>query len=132
MRQFYGRVSQCLWEDDAGVTHTILQGEGGEQGDTLMPMLYSLGQHRALEAIHSSFQPTETLMAFLDDVCAVTPSPDRVGGIYGCIQENLWVHSSIRIDGGKTQVWNEAGRKPAICEVLVLRVQIQQQKSEIF
>ena len=82
-----------------------------------MPMLYSLGQHRALEAIHSSFQPTETLMAFLDDVYAVTPSPDRVGGILGSIQENMWVHSSIRIDGGKTQVWNAAGRKPAICEV---------------
>ena len=77
-------------------------------------MLYSLGQHRALEAIHSSFQPTETLMAFLDDVYAVTPSPDRVGGIYGSIQENMWVHSSIRIDGG----WNVADRKPAICEVL--------------
>ena len=51
VRQFYGCVSQHLWEDDAGITHTILQGEGGEQGDPLMPMLYSLGQHRALEAI---------------------------------------------------------------------------------
>ena len=28
------------------------------------------------------------------------------------------MHSSIRIDGGKTQVWNAGGRKPAICEVL--------------
>ena len=33
VRQFYGRVSQYLWEDDAG-THTIFQGEGGEQGDS--------------------------------------------------------------------------------------------------
>ena len=66
-----------------------------------MPMLYSLGQHRVLEAIHSNFLPTETLMAFLDDVYAVTPSPDQVGAIYTSIQENLWVHSSIRIDGGK-------------------------------
>ena len=56
VRQFYGRVSQYLWEDDAGVTHSI--------------------------------------------------------------QENLWVHSSIRIGGGKTQVWNGAGSKPDICEVL--------------
>ena len=60
VRQFYGSVSQYLWEDDAGVTHIILQDEGGEQGDPLMPMLYSLGQHRALEAIHSNFRPTET------------------------------------------------------------------------
>ena len=28
------------------------------------------------------------------------------------------MHSSIRIDGGKTQVWNGAGSKPDICEVL--------------
>ena len=73
VRQFYCRVSQYVWEDDAGVTHTIFQGDGGEQGDPLMPMLYSLGQHRALEAIDRSLQPTETLMAFLDDVFAVTP-----------------------------------------------------------
>ena len=57
-------------------------------------------------------------MTFLDDVFAVTPGPDRVGAISGSIQENMWVHSSIRIDGGKTQVWNGAGVKPAICEVL--------------
>ena len=54
VRQFYGRVSQCLWEDDAGVTHTMFQGEGGEQGDPLMPMIYSLGQNRALEAVDRS------------------------------------------------------------------------------
>ena len=34
--QFYCRVSQNLW--------STMQGEGGEQGDPLMPMLYSLGQ----------------------------------------------------------------------------------------
>ena len=28
-------------------THEIMQGEGGEQGDPLMPMLYALGQHQA-------------------------------------------------------------------------------------
>ena len=55
-----------------------------------MPMLYSLGQHRALEAIGRGLHPTETLMAFLDDVFAVTPGPDRVGAIYGSIQENMW------------------------------------------
>ena len=92
-------------------THTIFQGEGGEQGDPLMPMLCSLGQHRALEAIDRSLRPDGALMAFLDDVFAVTPGPDRVGAIYGSNQENMWVHSSTWIDGGKNQVWNggEAG-----------------------
>ena len=29
----------------------IRQGEGGEQGDALMPLLFSLGQHGALKAV---------------------------------------------------------------------------------
>ena len=45
--QFYGAPSEYIWEDNEGVHHTILQGEGGEQGDPLMPALFSLGQHRA-------------------------------------------------------------------------------------
>ena len=57
VRQFYGQPSQYLWEDDEGITHTIPQGEGGEQGDALMPLLYSLGQHSALEAIHRQLRP---------------------------------------------------------------------------
>ena len=34
-----------------GEVHDILQGEGGEQGDPLMPALFALGQHEAPEAI---------------------------------------------------------------------------------
>ena len=33
---FYGTPSRYLWKDDAGTTHTIVQGEGGEQGDAMM------------------------------------------------------------------------------------------------
>ena len=36
--QFYSEPSQYLWSDDCGVTHVVHQGEGGEQGDALMPM----------------------------------------------------------------------------------------------
>ena len=28
----YGGASSYLWEDDGGTTHTIVQGDGGEQG----------------------------------------------------------------------------------------------------
>ena len=35
-----------LWEDEMGVTQSIPQGEGGEQGDPLMPMLFALGQQQ--------------------------------------------------------------------------------------
>ena len=34
---FYGTASTYLWEDDEGTTHKIVQIEGGEQGDTMMP-----------------------------------------------------------------------------------------------
>ena len=51
VRLFYGDPSTFLWEDDLGGVHSVLQGEGGEQGDPLMPMLFSLGQHAALMAV---------------------------------------------------------------------------------
>ena len=50
VRCFYGIPSTYLWEDEMGVTQHIHQGEGGEQGDPLMPLLFALGQHSALVA----------------------------------------------------------------------------------
>ena len=41
VRLFYGRQSTYLRTDDEGVTHDIAQGEGGEQGEPLMPALYA-------------------------------------------------------------------------------------------
>ena len=38
--QFYGRPSTHLWEDENGTVREIQQGEGGEQGDPLMPALF--------------------------------------------------------------------------------------------
>ena len=38
VRQFYGTPSTFWWDDDEGLTHDITQGEGGEQGDALMPL----------------------------------------------------------------------------------------------
>ena len=56
--QFYSEPSQYLWEDDTGDTHLIEQGEGGEQGDPLMPLLFSLGQHSALQSLQSFLLPS--------------------------------------------------------------------------
>ena len=33
VRLFYGSASEFVWIDDAGIPHSILQAEGGEQGD---------------------------------------------------------------------------------------------------
>ena len=49
--QFCAQPSGCHWKDDEGHNHVMHQGEGGEQGDALMPMLFSLGQHVALQAV---------------------------------------------------------------------------------
>ena len=37
-------------EDDKGIVHDVHQGEGGEQGDVLMPALFALGQHEGFVA----------------------------------------------------------------------------------
>ena len=42
VRKLYSTPSTYLWSDDKGDIHQIRQGEGGEQGDPLMPALYAL------------------------------------------------------------------------------------------
>ena len=76
---FYGSPPQYLWEDERGVTHTVHQGEGGEQGDAMMPLLYSLGQHGVLEKVQAELQEDEVLLALLDDTYIVT-SHERTAG----------------------------------------------------
>ena len=81
VRMFYGSPSQYLWEDDIGETQLTPQGEGGEHGDAMMPLLYSVGQHDALQVAHRGMRDGEHLMAFLEDVYMAT-DPDRVGLAY--------------------------------------------------
>ena len=72
VRMFHGSPSQCLWDDDNGVTHTIPQGEGG---DAMMPLLFSKGQHGALETAHRNLREGEFLFAFHNDVVGDSPRP---------------------------------------------------------
>ena len=109
--QFYGNPSSYLWEDDSGDTHEIRQGEGGEQGDPLMPLLFALGQHRALRSVQSHLSEDERLLAFHDDIYVVS-QPERTCELYGILARELWVHSRIRINGSKTQIWNRGGFIP--------------------
>ena len=53
VRQLNDSPSTFLWEDDTGGVRRVWQGEGGEQGDPLMPSLFSLGQHRAMVAVQA-------------------------------------------------------------------------------
>ena len=68
VRMFYGSPSTCVWEDEMGNSQDIPQGEGGEQGDPLMPLLFALELHRTLRAVRERLGPSEKVFAFLDDV----------------------------------------------------------------
>ena len=94
----------------------IPQGQGGEQGNPMMPIFCSLGQHRTLEAVDREMGANQHLMAFLDDIFFVT-MPREVGEVHAVAQEKLWIHSCIRVVG-KTKVWNRAGIRPLACDML--------------
>ena len=112
VRQFYAQPSTYVWHDTNGQPHAITQAEGGEQGDPLMPALFSLGQKGALEAVQTNLEEGEGLYAFLDDVYAVS-SPHRVRAIYDLLAQHLEARTSIRLNSGKTRIWNTAGHQPA-------------------
>ena len=107
------RVCAYLWQDDFGEAHTVHQGEGGEQGDPVMPLLFSLGQHSALEAVNSRLQEDDKLMAFLDDVYVVNPRPDSVLHSYTVLEEELWTRGHTdqrRQDTSVEQQWLATAR----------------------
>ena len=41
-----------------------------------------------------------------------------MGAVYAVLQEDFLRHAHIRINGGKTHVWNAAGIEPLVCEAL--------------
>ena len=69
-----------MWENENGTVCEIQQGEGGEQGNPLIPALFALGQHDALCAVQESLHPSEILMAFLDDLDVVSV-PERIASV---------------------------------------------------
>ena len=77
VRTFCGQPSVFLWEDETGEVHHIQQGEGGEQGDPLMPLLVCLAQHPALVAANERLDAGEHLFAYLDDLYTSCEDPDR-------------------------------------------------------
>ena len=83
---FYGSPSEYFWEDDFGETHSIPQGEGGEQGDAMMPLLYSVGQHEALQVAQRGMRDGA------DDSRTPPSSRCRVGGT----PEEPWHASAAR------------------------------------
>ena len=105
---FYSDPSVFLQEDELGAVHHVVQGEGWEQGDPLMPLLLCLGQHAALVAVAERLEVGERLVAFLDDLYVIS-SPERSVDVHDLLREELWRHSTISLHQSKTCIWNRGG-----------------------
>ena len=110
-RLFYGQDSTYLWWDSSGACHSVQQAEGGEQGDPLMPALFALAQHPALQETAATMRSGEALFAFLDDIYVIS-SPDRTHALYSTLRVSLRGHACIELNQGKTRIWNAAGEEP--------------------
>ena len=108
VRAMYSDPSQYSWRDAAGTQHVILQCEGGEQGDPLMPLLFSLAIHDALAETKDALEDGEELLAFLDDIYAIS-EPGRTRAVYNTLAEKLATKAGIHLHTGKTRVWNQEG-----------------------
>ena len=106
----YARPTPYVCEDREGVTHRIVQAEGGEQDDPLMPLLFSLGIHDSLCAVKERLRPEDQLFAYLDDV-HVASHPNRTRGAYNLLEAELFAGAGIRFTG-KTRAWNRSGIRP--------------------
>ena len=95
-----GRQSTFVWTDDAGDHHDIPQGEGGEQGDALMPALFCLAMKPALEEIQRRLQRGDIVLAYIDDVYVLT-RPERAREAYNLVAEVLERTCNIQVNQGK-------------------------------
>ena len=57
--------------------------------------------------------PSEKLFAFLDDIFI---GGERMAFMHAQVESALWDHARIRINHGKTQLWNRTGVFPVGCE----------------
>ena len=91
-----------------GIGEQCHKQKGSEQGDPLMPLLFSIGIHGALEEVSGSLEVGELLCAFLDDTYFLC-EPDRVRPLFDLLAEALMRHAGIQLHQGKTRVWNRSG-----------------------
>jgi len=129
VRLFYGRPSTYVWSDANGHTHDVRQGDGGEQGDALMPALFSLGiadsltraanQLGAYGAPHPIPDPhapahsgrPPLLAAFLDDIYVLAPRA-IAGRAFNTVATAVEEGAGIRTHLGKLQAWSSSVGPP--------------------
>ena len=100
IRQFYDNPSTFFWEDELGEAWKMVQGERGEQGDPLMPLLFILGWLWSRKKAKGCSPSSMTHMSFVRL---------RVGEVYAIWEKALREKTGINIHQGKTKLWNKAG-----------------------
>ena len=106
VRSVYSRPSYYHWVDEHGERRQIRQQEGGEQGDPLMPLLFTLAVHNALVEEQAELQPGEFLFFYVLSLL------ERIRKIYDLLAEKLHSRVGIRLHTGKTRTWNRAAEIP--------------------
>ena len=84
VRQWYSRPTTFLWYDSEGQPHEVTQGDGGEQGDALMPGLFCLALRGALAEIQELLPPDCFLFAYLDDIYIICPHANLAKATFCC------------------------------------------------
>ena len=95
-----------------------------------MPLLFSLGQHAALEAISRRLRPGGRLFAFLDDIWFVT-KPERVRDVHNLAERELWREAGIQVHTGKTHVCR-SGTKPPECDAMQRRAVVDNPDARVW
>jgi len=106
VRMWYSTQSRFVWVYEAGTTHHILQGDGGEQGDALMPALFSIALHPALLRMQARMPANVSIIAYLDDIYIICDPEDaedclRIAG--ECLRDIC----HIDINAGKLAAWSK-------------------------
>ena len=62
----------------------------------------------------------------------VVTFPESLRDGYGSVQQELWIHSRIRIHEGRIQVWNSGGERPEFCDVLERVTQVTDPEARVW
>ena len=111
VRQWYSDPSVFVWIDAQGRVHVIRQGDGGEQGDALMPALSCLGLKPALDAIRARLPAGAFIVAYLDDIHVVC-DPDDVHELFCFTRDTLQEVCCIDVNLGKLAAWSKNIQPP--------------------
>ena len=99
-----------------GTTLNIMK--GAKQGD-LMPTLFILCLHNAMEEVQQFARSLEFLFAFLDDVFILS-SLGRTREIFNLLKNTLPRRAGIHLHTGKTRVWKACGEPPLHPTLMIL------------